>query len=212
MTYPEIKASQFPFLFPIDSLFFLPLSRFFSSQVSHSLPGQSVTHLSFYSCFLSTYPLLLLFDGKHHIFLSNPILCLLFEEKSHSPQALSAAHANCEQGSLHLLNIIRNIQFLNYAWILSEYYQIIIRILSAAPAHFEHEYLHLLNIIHTIQFRNYSRVFSGNKTWVYQNPDKKSAHCVTRAPPLLQISRDALSFKVCQWVRDRWHLTRSLLF
>ena len=78
-----------------------------------------------------------------------------FSREAYSLLALSVAPADCEHGALHLLNIIRNIQFLNYAKILSEYYQIIIRILSAAPAHFEHEYLHLLNIIHTIQFRNY---------------------------------------------------------
>ena len=140
MTYPEIKASQFPFLFPIDTLFFsfLIAVLFFAGFPFSPRP------ISHTPLFLFLFPIDLSappsFPGK------TPYFSL----ESYSPLALSVAPANCEQGSLHLLNIIRNIQFLNYARILSEYYQIIIRILSAAPAHFDHEYLHLLNIIHTI--------------------------------------------------------------
>ena len=146
MTYPEIKASQFPFLFPIDSLFFsfFPYRGSFLRRFPILSPAyQSHTSLSI----LVSYRLIRSsFFSRKNTF---------FSLESHSPPALSVAPTNCEQGSLHLLNIIRNIQFLNYARILSEYYQIIIRILSAAPAHFDHEYLHLLNIIHTIQFQNY---------------------------------------------------------
>ena len=50
-----------------------------------------------------------------------------------------------------------------------------------------------------------------SKIWVITLSRKH--HCVTRAPLLLLRSwvLIALSFKFCEWVRDRWHLTRSLL-
>ena len=44
-------------------------------------------------------------------------------------------------------------------------------------------------------------------------PCQRKLDCVTRAPLLLLRSwvLVALSFKFSEWVRDRWHLTRSLL-
>ena len=122
------------------------------SIIKETWPIQRLKPLSFHSCSLSTLFSFFPYRGSflHRFPILSPAyqshtsLSILvsyrlirssffsrkntfFSLESHSPPALSVAPTNCEQGSLHLLNIIRNIQFLNYARKLSEYYQSIIR-------------------------------------------------------------------------------------
>ena len=117
MTYPEIKASQFPFLFRIDILFFsfLIAVLFFAAFPFSPRP------ISHTPLFLFLFPIDLSAPP------SFPVKTPYFSLESYSLLALSVAPADCEHGALHLLNIIRNIQFLNYTRILSDHYQIIIR-------------------------------------------------------------------------------------